>query len=125
METLICPLCLRSVEKNKIPESHIIPEFFFRNIYDKKHRFISVSNRQGGPSNLKQKGFTEKLLCSDCESKLSDWERCLKNTLSAIQGNHSNSIKISESFQNKKKYLRVGGIDYQKFKLAVLVASFL
>ncbi len=68
---MICKLCLANAP---LCRSHILPELVFLPLYDDKHRFIeaSVSEqkiRQG------QKGWWEKLLCADCESRINRYER--------------------------------------------------
>jgi hypothetical protein len=67
-----CALCQQDRE---LCASHIIPEFFYKPVYDEKHRFYTFSTDPAdeveGPE---QKGLREHLLCKDCEGKLSAWE---------------------------------------------------
>ncbi len=73
METnSICKLC---GEEREIVRSHIIPEFMFKPLYDKKGRAHKISSSKFPDSLFIQKGIREKLLCADCETKLSKWER--------------------------------------------------
>lgn len=74
-----CRLCL---QQRALCNSHIVPEFFYEqmNLYDEKHRFnvLSVEPDKHRPS--EQKGIRERLLCKECEGKLSVWEdyaRCV------------------------------------------------
>jgi hypothetical protein len=46
----------------------------FRPLYDKKHRFWGVSNIPTKPNRIFQKGPREKLLCNECEQRLSRYE---------------------------------------------------
>lgn len=54
--------------------SHIIPEFVYRSHYDSKHRFRSAQIDQA-KWEWEQKGFREPMLCSDCERRLSRYEK--------------------------------------------------
>jgi hypothetical protein len=66
-----CGLC-----RTKCPlrKSHVIPEFMFRALYDEKHRFWGISNIPTKPNRIFQKGPREKLLCDQCEQRLSRYE---------------------------------------------------
>lgn len=67
----ICRLC-HGVKS--LRSSHIIPEFLYSSMYDEKHRFHIFSTTHRQMNRLAQKGVREKLLCEDCEQKLSKWE---------------------------------------------------
>lgn len=78
-ENAVCRLChclkpLRS--------SHIVPEFLYASMYDDKHRFHVLSTNQTQKNQLAQKGARERLLCEDCEQRLSKWERYASLVLS-------------------------------------------
>ena len=67
-----CALCLQD---EKLRKSHIVPEFFYKKLYDKNpKRYFSVSSELGVRPNLRQSGIWEYLLCEKCENKLSRWE---------------------------------------------------
>ena len=54
-----------------LQRSHIIPEFFYRLVYDAKpRRFHVVSAKQSDRETFEQKGLRESLLCRACEQKL-------------------------------------------------------
>jgi hypothetical protein len=55
-------------------KSHVIPEFMFRPLYDEKHRFWRISNIPTKQNRIFQKGPREKLLCEQCEQRLSRHE---------------------------------------------------
>ena len=59
-----CRLCLK---EKPIQNSHIIPEFLYKPLYDNLHRFKSLSTLPEIKIEYKQKGIREKLLCRDCE----------------------------------------------------------
>lgn len=66
-----CALCGKD---RPLRKSHVIPEFMFRPLYDEKHRFYGVSNIPSKPNQLFQKGLREKLLCDECEQRISRYE---------------------------------------------------
>lgn len=66
-----CRLC--SMEKN-LEKSHIIPEFFFKPVYDGLHRLNVISTIAEEINRFEQKGLRERLLCHDCEQVLSPFE---------------------------------------------------
>lgn len=61
----ICCLCLC---KSKLCDSHIIPEFFYKQqgLYDEKHRFHIISTEPLKHPPIAQKGMRERLLCKKC-----------------------------------------------------------
>lgn len=69
--TATCALCLRSAE---LRESHIIPEFFYKPVYDAKHRFVVFSTDPAERHDLEQKGLKQHLLCDDCEERFCRYE---------------------------------------------------
>lgn len=74
----ICHLC-HGVKS--LRSSHIIPEFLYSSMYDEKHRFHILSTTHGQTNRLAQKGVREKLLCEDCEQRMSKWERYASQVL--------------------------------------------
>ncbi len=99
-----CRLCLREVD---LCQSHIIPEFLFRRTYDDKHRAseLSLPSLQ---EKYVQKGYREALLCRDCETILSKYERYV-------------SLRWYENHllpnQIPGDQLIIKGLDYARFKL--------
>lgn len=67
-----CKLCLA---ETKVCKSHIIPEFCFKGLYDENHRFIDMYDVRNEKHCLGQKGYSEPLLCSDCEERFARYER--------------------------------------------------
>jgi hypothetical protein len=110
---MVCKLCQ---QKYDLRESHIISEAFYEGVYDKKHRAVPISMER---SELKfiQKGIREKLLCGDCEQKLSKWESVLKRDLVDIGNQKSEFLSINHI---DEKLFKVEGIRYKEFKLAIL-----
>ena len=80
-----CALC--GLTEN-LRDSHILPEFFFKSMYDHKHRMASISSNPNIPIRTHQKGHREKLLCDACEQKLSLLESTAKNQIFDRIWNH-------------------------------------
>jgi len=70
--TANCKLCLRQAP---LAKSHVIPEFIFSGMYDRKHRFLEVADVNAGITALGQKGFRERLFCMECEQRFNRHER--------------------------------------------------
>lgn len=105
METGKCALCLADGE---LCQSHIIPEFNYKELYDDKHRFIRLSASGPKHKRFDQKGYREPLLCRSCENHFSKWERYARD---AFQGNGVTLV-------NQNQYgLTLEGLDYEKFRL--------
>ena len=100
-----CKLCAKV---GKIRNSHIIPEFLFKPLYDSKHRFHMLSTVPDSPNRYEQKGIREKLLCQSCETLLSKYERYARTVLFG-------GTEISVQKEDEK--LIIGDIDYNQFKL--------
>ncbi len=102
---MICRLC----EKNApLMKSHIIPEFLYSSMYDEKHRFHELSTNESKKNKFYQKGVTEKLLCGDCEQKLSKHERYASLFLN---GGAQITYRLSGNF------VIAEGLEYTSFKL--------
>jgi hypothetical protein len=100
-----CALCHCEAS---LRNSHIIPEFLYRSLYDEKHRFHQISASPEQQSIYMQKGLREHLLCDSCEQRLSIWERYVSMLLSggvvAAGRRSGNRLHLSE-------------LDYPKLKL--------
>ncbi len=104
-ETTQCKLCKKF---RVLRNSHIIPEFLYKSLYDTKHRFIRVSASRTLEPTYEQKGVREKLLCNECEVKFSSHETYARGVLygGAPIDIISNSTRAFEAH-----------LDYKKFKL--------
>ena len=98
-----CKLCRN---KRELKYSHIIPEFFYKWLYDGKHRYRTFSTYENRPRPMEQKGVREHLLCSECESKLSEWETYACNILT------DDAVQFGD-----RDHCIVMDVDYEKFKL--------
>ncbi len=64
-----CALCQATA---KLCQSHIIPEFCYKPIYDAKHRAVVVNPRDPSDQRYAQKGVRSELLCQRCEGLIND-----------------------------------------------------
>ena len=96
-----CRLCLK---EEKLCNSHILPEFFYLDIYE-DHRSLIIS-KEG--EKVIQKGLREYLLCQQCETKLSKYEKYAKELIREIP-NFSRDENLGLLYSKD--------IDYPKFKL--------
>lgn len=100
-----CKLCR---ENKTLMNSHIIPEFIYKPLYDDNHRFHVLSTYQKKGRTIEQKGIREKLLCGDCEQHLSRYENYARRVLFG-------GVEIV--VQNENRGISVSEIDYKCFKL--------
>lgn len=108
---MICRLCQK---KRPLRKSHIFPEFLYTDVYDKKHRY-EVNNLAGQKLlPFRQSGIWEKLLCHDCEQKLSKNETYSSKVIRRLA-----SVVIREEEKNEAYVLGMD-VDYQRFKLFLL-----
>jgi hypothetical protein len=102
-----CALCHSD---DPLQKSHVIPEFFYKQLYDEIHRFHVISSQPSTPEDLEQKGFREKLLCSSCEQKFARWEKYTKKVF--MDG----GLKLEQ----KGKILKLLNLNYRTFRLFLL-----
>jgi len=88
--------------------SHIIPEFIYKPLYDEKHRFHVISTYKKKDRPKEQKGIRERLLCLDCEQHISRYEDYARKVLFG-------GVEIS--VLNESGGIIVSEIDYNCFKL--------
>jgi hypothetical protein len=107
-----CKLCL---EKKQLCNSHIIPEFIYKPIYDKQQKFYAFQleglpyAENKGYRTKHRKGIREYLLCNDCEKLLSGYESYVKQNL-------FENLNLSFPLGKRVKYTKVDNINYQKLK---------
>ena len=100
-----CALCLKPAE---LQRSHVIPEFLFRALYDKKHRFHVISTDEAERNKYQQKGPHEPLLCAACEEQFSRYERYASLVLSG---------GVDLGYQFDGPAVIVTGLNYKLFRL--------
>lgn len=101
---MLCKLCL---QESQVENSHIIPEFCFKPLYDEKHRAIQIES-ESPRKTLIQKGIREKLLCRSCEQKISIWEKYFSEIWMIDN-------LYPDDFEESIRWL--SGLDYKKLKL--------
>ena len=103
-----CLLCQREAT---LRASHIVPEFFYRPMYDDKHRFLTVSSDPERKDRMSQKGLRESLLCDECEGRLARWEKYFSELL-----NGGDPVEMGDD----GRHLLLRTLDYTKLKLMLL-----
>ena len=103
-----CALC--KTPDSALQGSHIVPEFFYKRVYTKSHKFTAISLVQDERLTIEQKGYREDLLCQKCETKLSKWETVLSQFVTAV---------ISDNYTHfrRTQYLSatiVDGVNYSR-----------
>ena len=88
--------------------SHIIPEFLYRSLYDSKHRFHQLSVNPAEQNIFLQKGLREPLLCEKCEQRLSVVERYASMFLNG-------GVGVDVRQEGNRLYL--SNLDYKKLKI--------
>src|SRR5438876_116721 len=103
----ICALCKLNAD---LQYSHILPEFFYKQIYDPppKKGFHVVSAVPSDRDEFMQKGLREHLLCTKCEGILSRWETKAKSAFLDSEG-----IQVTQHEQA----IALSDLDYTTFKL--------
>jgi len=103
-----CHLCL---QERELCESHIIPEFFYRDSYDAKHK-MSILKEHDPRTYRSIKGEYEKLLCAECEVFLNrTYENYFDNfwyRKRTLPTNYQHDVFV------------VKGMDWIKFRLLML-----
>jgi len=104
-----CAFCRAQAE---LRQSHVIPELFYKPLYDEKHRmqeirFVGSTVEKG---KMPQKGIRERLLCETCEGRFSVWERVLSQTLY-----HRPDLQ-----EDTEKCTSFHGVNYREMKLGLL-----
>lgn len=106
-----CKLCL---EEQELKQSHIIPEFMYEcsGLYDDKHRFVIARRTEEGMQEfeIRQKGLKERLLCGECEDRISKWERYARWVI--YSPGKSEQVKSVQG-----RVVLYENVDYEKFKL--------
>ena len=100
-----CALCKR---KRVLRNSHIIPEFMYKPIYDEKHRLILRKNGHKANTKPLKKGIRERLLCEKCEGQISVYEKYVREILFG-----GTAISITP-FNGR---ISISGLDYTKVRL--------
>jgi hypothetical protein len=119
----VCKLCLN---EKKLRNSHILPEFFYDNLYDPNPRKyyllrLNLDEPKDFGKRTEQKGIREYLLCDECEGKLAKNEKYAAETFYA-KNKMSGVFLTEESFieGTKDSILIFQGYKYKEFKLFLM-----
>lgn len=112
-----CKLCLKD---RKLRRSHIIPEFMYSGIYDRNpKRFYEIKIvDEEAKSRIEQKGQIEYLLCGECESKLSKYEKYADENLYGKNQN-GKAVLINQSMTDDERVFlyEFENFDFKSMKL--------
>ncbi len=103
---MACKLCLN--DEKLVKKSHIIPDFMYKDIFDKKHKLYEVTvtkDKDIIKDKLSQTGgYEEQILCQSCDNEV----------LGKLEGYASCVLKILQNGMNDKdtKYTLYKEIDY-------------
>lgn len=115
---MICQLCLE--DKTLIKNSHIIPNFLYKGLFDDKHKIVNVNLHDFDDATFHQTGFKDKdILCAECDNVvIGKHERYASNT---IYGNYDKQdIEIYQGDAVALPYVRFKNLDYALIKLFFL-----
>lgn len=113
-----CKLC--GDEKKLCKQSHIIPNFMYKDLFDEKNRMYTFSGKKGvtRKTKVQQTGeFDKNILCKDCDNnRLGELERYA----SLILYDGFPKIVANRVQPDGMAYTYCAEIDYTKFKLFLL-----
>lgn len=109
-----CALC--QTPASTLLGSHIVPEFFYKRVYTRTHKFTAIALDEEERLAIQQKGYRENLLCAACETKLSKWEGELSQFVAQVI---SDSYTTCSATQVGAVTI-VEGVNYSSVKMAVL-----
>ena len=111
------PICRLCGAAPAIKNSHVVPEFMYKEVYDAKHRFMPFSTEDFKQPKISQLGYREALLCLGCENRFSKWEAQLKLLVDALMIPPAHGMNVIHDAGNILVY---DGVRYDAIKRAVL-----
>ena len=109
-----CRLCL--TPNVNLCASHIVPEFFYKRVYTRTHKFTAISKDPDEHVAVAQKGYREYLLCQACETKLSKWEGKLSHLTNEVASENYLTLAANRI----RNVTCLTGVDYAAIKMGVL-----
>lgn len=104
-----CALCQRVA---KLRHSHIVPEFFYRRIYDMpEHKFHVISTDKAVADDFGMKGYREHLLCEACEGRTGAWDDYASKFFFG---------DVAQLTACGQKSLHLANVSYKPFKLFLM-----
>jgi hypothetical protein len=107
-DSIPCKLC---GQIKPLVNSHIIPEWCYKPLYDEKHRFVLMPLNQQSQNQFEQQGFREPLLCMDCDGRIGVWEKYVSEVFSG---------GVPITIAKEQNMIVLTDIDYPKYKLFLL-----
>lgn len=110
-----CRLCKKEVEL--IRQSHVIPKFMYKGIYEKNKKFVEVNLfKPDDPKFRPTPAYDQYILCRECDNiVLSRLE-----TYASEIFYEKTDLKIEKERETGVTSLIIKGVDYKKFKLFLL-----
>lgn len=100
-----CKLC--GVEA-ALRQSHVIPEWLYKPLYDEIHRYHVINSVPLADRKFEQKGLRERLLCQTCETKFSVYEGYARGVF--VGGHEITVVRHGDGIELRD-------LDYVKLKL--------
>lgn len=115
---MVCQLCLE--DKVLLKNSHIIPNFLYKGLFDVKHKIVNVNLNDFSDATYHQTGFKDKnILCADCDNVvIGKHERYASNTI--FGNNESIEIETYSGDEIVLPYVRFKNLNYTSIKLFFL-----
>lgn len=67
------PQCRLCHQNRELRNSHIVPEFLYRDLYNSKHQIMGITGRGSKGWEVIQKGIREPLFCEACEQHFNEY----------------------------------------------------
>jgi len=118
---MICKLCHQ--DKLLIKESHIIPEFMYKPLYNEHHKIHLFEYPKVSPPKLISKGYYEKnILCQECDNVIIGKLETYASKVLQSGKNEKNKPLTAWNYKTHQgmRVAHIEGIDYTKFKLFLL-----
>ena len=116
-----CKLC--NTDKKLIKRSHIIPDFFYKGIYDERHKvYLANINKEQKGVLHSSSPYEGNILCKDCDSVvIGKYENYTSGALFGGGLSQKNRPTVEHKIGNDGlKYLDVKNLNYNQFKLCIL-----
>ncbi|SKD09419.1 hypothetical protein SAMN05660461_5307 [Chitinophaga ginsengisegetis] len=112
--------CLLCGNESKLVESHIIPDFLYKDVKDRNGKIASVNLKEDSSRFLNKGLFDRNILCAKCDNeKLGSLEydasSALKNQIYPVITNIDRQFWVKEIHE-----LLINNIDYKRMKLFLL-----
>lgn len=115
-----CKLC---GSEKKLIRAHIIPEYFYKELYDTGHSFFAFQEDQNAiKRSLKRKGFYDlNILCKECDAKLgTQFDDYGAAILWGSSHKKIEMIDFVSDIDSRVKWREVRNADAERFKLFLL-----